>query len=138
MEYYYIFFIQILIILLSIVLRNNGYLVSSKDCYKKYSIVGLIIQGLCFIANVVIMIAIKEIEIMTYVLVLQIILMGIIDIFYSVKAKKLYFQKLTNFIVNDNLLSFSAKEIKYYLLVNYGEIYFVEEIEKCIDSITNK
>lgn len=138
MEYFLVFFLQILFVLLSIVLRNNGYLVSSKDCYKKYSIVGLIVQGLCVVANFVIMITIKEIKIMKYPLVLQIILMGIIDIFYSVKAKKLYFQKLTNFIVNDNLLSFSAKEIKYYLLVNYGEVYFVEEIEKCINSIANK
>ena len=74
---------------------------------------------------------------MIYIPVIQIILAGIILSFYSNKAKKLYFDELLNIIVANNLQAVDSREIKKILLENYGEVYFVEDIEKCKNHIKN-
>ncbi|MEI3505175.1 MAG: hypothetical protein V8Q77_02675 [Bacilli bacterium] len=104
MEYIFLI-LQIMFILGIFVFKtNNRYLVVTDKCYKKYLIIELITQGMCVIANIIIMFITKEI--MIYVLVIHIILMGLILIFYSNKAKKIYFNELINII----------KKIIYYLL----------------------
>lgn len=42
---------------------NNRYLVVTDKCYKKYLIIELITQGVCVIANIIIMFITKEIMI---------------------------------------------------------------------------
>ena len=110
---------------------NNRYLVVTDKCYKKY----LITQGMCVIANIIIMFITKEI--MIYVLVIHIILMGLILIFYSNKAKKIYFNELINIIKKDNLLFTEAAEIRKYLLKKYNQVYFIDDIENCLLKIKN-
>lgn len=114
---------------------NDRYLVNYNEFYKKYLIVELITQVMCVVANVIILFVIKEI--MIYILLTHIILMGIILIFYSNKAKKLYFDELLNIIVSNDLQSIDSKEIKKILLVKYEKVYFVEDIEKCKNHIKN-
>ena len=102
MEYIFLI-LQIMFILGIFVFKTNDrYLVVTDKCYKKYLIIELITQGMCVIANIIIMFITKEI--MIYVLVIHIILMGLILIFYSNKAKKIYFNELINIIKKDNLL----------------------------------
>ena len=114
---------------------NDRYLVNYNDYYKKYLIIDLIVQGLCFIANGIIIFVIKEI--MTYILAIHIILMSFILIFYSKKAKKQYFKELINIIQENNLLSSDCRKIKDYLLEKYERVYFVEDIEKCLLKINS-
>ena len=59
-------------------------------------------------------------------------------ILYSWKAKKLYFKELTDIILENDLSSMDAKKIKHFLLEKYEKIYFLEDIEKCLNSIENK
>ena len=120
MEYVYLIFQIILMLGIFIFKTNDRYLVNYNEFYKKYLIVELITQVICVVANVIILIVIKEI--MIYILLTHIILMGIILIFYSNKAKKLYFDELLNIIVANDLQSFDYKEIKKILLLkmNYS------------------
>lgn len=129
MEYVYLIFQIILMLGIFIFKTNDRYLVNYNEFYKKYLIVELITQVICVVANVIILFVIKEI--MIYILLTHIILMGIILIFYSNKAKKLYFDELLNIIVANDLQSIDSKEIKKILLVKYEKVYFVEDIEKC-------
>lgn len=135
MEYVYLILQIILMIGIFIFKTNDRYLVNYNEFYKKYLIVELITQVMCFVANVIILFVIKEI--MIYILLTHIILMGIILIFYSNKAKKLYFDELLNIIVANDLQSIDSKEIKKILLVKYEKVYFVEDIEKCKNHIKN-
>ena len=114
---------------------NDRYLVTTDECYKKYLILELITQGMCVIANIINMFIKKEI--MIYVLVIHIILMGLILIIYSNKAKKIYFNELINIIKENNLLFTEAVEIRKYLLERYNQVYFIDDIEKCLLKIKN-
>ena len=135
MEYFYLILQIILILGIFIFKTNDIYLVNYNEFYKKYLIVELITQVMCVVANVIILFVIKEI--MIYILLTHIILMVIILIFYSNKAKKLYFDELLNIIVANDLQSIDSKEIKKILLVKYEKVYFVEDIEKCKNHIKN-
>ena len=135
MEYVYLIFQIILMLGIFIFKTNDRYLVNYNEFYKKYLIVELITQVICVVANVIILFVIKEI--MIYILLTHIILMGIILIFYSNKAKKLCFDELLNIIVANDLQSIDSKEIKKILLVKYEKVYFVEDIEKCKNHIKN-
>ncbi len=135
MEYIFLI-LQIMFILGIFVFKTNDrYLVVTDKCYKKYLIIELITQGVCVIANIIIMFITKEI--MIYVLVIHIILMGLILIFYSNKAKKIYFNELINIIKKDNLLFTEAAEIRKYLLKKYNQVYFIDDIENCLLKIKN-
>lgn len=135
MEYVYLILQIILMLGIFIFKTNDRYLVNYNEFYKKYLIVELITQVMCIVANVIILFVIKEI--MIYILLTHIILMGIILVFYSNKAKKLYFDELLNIIVANDLQSIDSKEIKKILLVKYEKVYFVEDIEKCKNHIKN-
>ena len=135
MEYVYLIFQIILMLGIFIFKTNDRYLVNYNEFYKKYLIVELITQVMCVVANLIILFLMKEI--MIYILIMHIILMGIILIFYSNKAKKLYFNELLNIIVANDLQSIDSKKIKKILLVKYEKVYFVEDIEKCKNHIKN-
>ena len=135
MEYVCLILQIIFIIGICLFKTNDRYLVNYNEFYKKYLIVELITQVMCIVANVIILFVIKEI--MIYILLTHIILMGIILVFYSNKAKKLYFDELLNIIVANDLQSIDSKEIKKILLVKYEKVYFVEDIEKCKNHIKN-
>ena len=115
---------------------NDRFLVEFNHIYKKYLVVESIVQGLCLICNIVLIFIMKEI--MLYILVLHIFLMVCVLILYSWKAKKLYFKELTDIILENDLSSMDAKKIKHFLLEKYEKIYFLEDIEKCLNSIENK
>lgn len=114
---------------------NDRYLVKYNEYYKKYLIVEMITQGMCFVANCVIIFIIKEL--MIYVLAVQVVLMSLILVFYSRKAKKRYFNELINIIKENNLLLVDVKEIKNYLLKKYEQLHFIDDIEKCLFKIKN-
>ncbi|MBO5866536.1 MAG: hypothetical protein J6Q55_00580 [Clostridia bacterium] len=114
---------------------NDRYLVKYNGYYRKYLIVETITQGMCFVANCVIIFIIKEL--MIYVLAVQVVLMSLILVFYSRKAKKRYFNELINLIKENNLLHVDAKEIKDFLLKKYEQLHFIDDIEKCLLKINN-
>lgn len=132
MEYGYLI-VQSSFLLLTIFSTNDRYLVKYNEFYKKYLIVELITQVMCIVANFIVLFLMEEI--MVYILIMHIILMGIISSFYSNKAKKLFFDELLNIIVTNDLQSIDSKEIKKILLVKYEKVYFVEDIEKCKNHI---
>ena len=134
MEYGYLI-VQSSFLLLTIFSTLDRYLVNNDKYYKKTKKMEMIVQGICIVANLIILFLMKEI--MIYILIMHIILMGIILIFYSNKAKKLYFDELLNIIVANDLQSMDSKEIKKILLVKYEKVYFVEDIEKCKNHIKN-
>ena len=127
--------VQSTFLLLTLIPTNDRYLVEYNEFYKKYLIVELITQVMCIVANLIILFLMKEI--MIYIVIMHIMLMGEILIFYSNKAKKLYFDELLNIIVANNLQAVDSREIKKILLENYGKLYFVEDIEKCKNHIKN-
>lgn len=135
MEYAYLILQIILMLGIFIFKTNDRYLVNYKKYYKKYLFVETMVQGFCIVSNVIIMFIIKEF--MIYILALHIILMGMILILYSKKARKKYFNELLNIIVGNDLQSVDSKEIKKILIEKYGKVYFVEDIEKCKNHIKN-
>lgn len=130
MEYAYLILQIIFILGIFLFKTNDRYLVNYNEYYKKYLIVEFIAQGMCFVANCVIIFIIKEL--MIYVVATQVLLMGSILFFYSRKSKKKYFDEIINIIKDNNLSFYVAKEIKNYLLKKYGELYFIDDIEKCL------
>ena len=128
--------LQILFLLGTIFLpAKDRYLINCNLNYKNYLIVEIITQGLCIIANIIIIFIIKEV--MIYIFAMHIILTSLVLILYSRKGKKIYFEELINIIVENDLMSIDSKKIKNYLLEKYGKVYFVEDIEKCIIHIKN-
>ena len=101
MEYVCLILQIIFILGIFIFKTNDRYLVKYNEYYKKYLIVELIAQGMCFVANCVIIFIIKEL--MIYVLATQVLLMSSILGFYSRKSKKKYFDELLNIIVANDL-----------------------------------
>jgi len=132
MEYGYLI-VQSSFLLLTIFSTFDRYLVNNDKYYKKTKKMEIIVQGICIVANLIILFLLKEI--MIYILIMHIILMAIILILYSNKAKKIYFDELLNIIVANDLQSIDSKEIKKILLVKYEKVYFVEDIEKCKNHI---
>ena len=130
MEYVYLILQIILMLGIFIFKTNDRYLVDYNEFYKKYLIVELITQVMCVVANVILLLVMKEI--MIYVLATQVLLMSSILGFYSRKSKKKYFDELLNIIVANDLQSIDSKEIKKILLVKYEKVYFVDDIEKCL------
>ena len=126
----YVCLILQIILILGTFLTNDRYLVKYNKYYKKYLIVELITQGMCIVANCVLIFVIKEL--MIYAVAIRVVLMSLILVFYSRKTKKIYFNELINIIKENNLLLVDAKEIKNYLLKKYEQVYFIDDIEKCL------
>ena len=128
--------LQIIFILGTFLFRTNDrYLVKYDEYYKECLFIELITQGVCIVANCVLIFVTKKL--MVYVLAIQVLLMSLILVFYSKKAKKKYFNELTYIIKENNLLLVDAREIKNYLLKKYEQVYFVDDIEKCLLRINN-
>ena len=125
--------IQIIFLLGTFFLPTNDRYLVDSDSYKKYLLVGSFIQTLCIAVNVVMIFVSKEI--MIYVSAIHIIVASTILVVFSRKAKKEYYKKLTNAILENDLLSSDAKKIKDFLLEKYEKLYFVEDIEKCISTL---
>ena len=125
--------IQLSFLLVTILPTTDRYLVNSDMYYKKSKITAIIVQGFCIVANVINVFIIKEI--MVYILVIHVILVGVIFIFYRNKAKKIYFEELIDIIIENDLQSVDSKEIRKILLEKYEKVYFVEDIEKCISTL---
>lgn len=133
MEYVYLM-LQILFALGTVFFKTNDrYLVECDKCYKQYLIVELITQSLCFVANCVLIFVLKEF--MVYVLIIHITLMSLILILYSLKAKKIYFNELTDLIKENDLLFADAEEIRRILLNKYERLFFIDDIKKCLQKI---
>ena len=129
MEYGYLI-IQLSFLVLTILSTFDRYLVNSDMYYKKTKIMEMIAQGFCIVTNITALFLMKEL--MVYILVMHIILMGAILIFYSNKAKKKYFEELLNLIIINDLQSVDPKEIRIMLLEKYSKVYFIQDIEKCL------
>ena len=128
--------LQILFLLCTVFLpTGDNYLLGSKENYKIYLLIEIIIQGLCTITNIVILFIIKKIAV--YILVLHVILMGLIKFGFSIRGKKIYFKELTDMIVGNNLLTKSPLEIRNYLLKKYEKVFFIEDIKKCLQNLND-
>ena len=135
MEYIFLM-LQILFLLCTVFLpTGDNYLLGSKENYKIYLLIEIIIQGLCTITNIVILFIIKKIAV--YILVLHVILMGLIKFGFSIRGKKIYFKELTDMIVGNNLLTKSPLEIRNYLLKKYEKVFFIEDIKKCLQNLND-
>lgn len=132
MEYMFII-LQILFLLLTIIIPpNDVFLVNCHLYYRKYLKSEIITQGFCIVANLVIVFVMQEIVVCIFAI--HIILTGFIIYFYSRKSKKIYYEELKNIIIENELQFVDSKKIQNYLLENYGKVYFVEDIEKCMKS----
>ena len=133
MEYVYLI-LQILFALGTVFFKTNSrYLVECDKCYKQYLIVELITQSLCIVANCVLIFVLKDF--MIYVLLIHIVLMSLILILFSLKAKKIYFNELTCLIKENDLLFADAEEIRRCLLYKYERLFFIDDIKKCLQKI---
>ena len=133
MEYVYLI-LQILFALGTVFFKTNSrYLVECHKCYKQYLIVELIAQSLCIVANCVLIFVLKDF--MIYVLIIHIVLMSLILILYSLKAKKIHFNELTGLIKENDLLFADAEEIRRILLNKYERLFFIDDIKKCLQNI---
>ncbi len=132
MEYIIILFIQILI--MSLILfgrKDNARLIKKLD--STFLIVMWIFQGLCIIGNVVLLFVAKDM--MMYVLEFHVFIAGIILMIFDPIGKRLHFQRLTNILIEDNLISLDTGSIRRYIVEKYGLIYSTKEIDKYITKI---
>ena len=128
--------LQILFLLATIFLpTGNNSLIVFRKIYKLYLITEIFIQLLCIIINVIFLFVLNES--MIFVLATHIILMGLINLCFSIKAKKFYLQKLIQIIIDEQLSKYSFKEIRNYILEKYELIYSIKDIENCVTKINS-
>lgn len=106
-----------------------------KYFYKKYLFAEAITQSLCLVVGVV-MLFVAE-KFMLYVFVTQLFLATVILSCCQWKAKKNYFNELTNNILENNLVDLDVLEIRNYLLKKYDTVYSIDDIKKSVARIQN-
>lgn len=106
-----------------------------KYFYRKYLFAEAITQSLCLVVGVV-MLFVAE-KFMLYVFLIQLFLATVILSCCQWKAKKNYFNELTNNILENNLVDLDVLEIRNYLLKKYDTVYSIDDIKKCVARIKN-
>ena len=135
MEYLCLSF-QIIFILGTIFLPiGEIYLVHCNKLYKKHLIIVLFVQILCIIFGIISLFI--QPKIVICLLAMQIILSGLVKIFFSLKAKRVVLDELKNRIVEKNIMNMSSNDIRKILIEEYKQVYFIEDIEKCLTKINN-
>ncbi len=133
---YFCLSLQILFIFGTLFLpTRDTYLSYSNKLHKKYLILSTVVQMVCFIVNIINLFVLKKMII--YFFALQIILAGLITLFFSLTSKRKVLKELENRIVDKKIMDLSSKEIRNILIKEYDQLYFIEDIEKCLSKINN-
>ena len=101
-----------------------------KKIFKNYIILESVFQSICIVANVAMAFVNKRAMIL--VLVVDCILIALIQVVYSIKSKRKYFSDLEKYIVAEKLQDLDPVEIRRHLLEKYQQVYFVDDIKKCL------
>lgn len=126
--------LQILFILGTIFLTaGETYLIHCNKLYKKHLIIVVIVQILCIIFSIINLFI--QPKIIICFLALQMILSGLIKLFFSLKAKMVVLDELKNRIIEKNIMNLSSNDIRKILIEEYEQVYFIEDIEKCLSKI---
>lgn len=107
-----------------------SYMLTDKKIYKIHLWLQITVQGICLLINIAFVFLLKDFVI--YMVFADIILMGIILMICTLRAKKRYFQRLKQILMDDNLLTHSPSEIRRYIAEKYDQIYFLDDIRKCL------
>ena len=127
------FAIQIVFLLLTFTSRGHAYLVCHERIFKNYMLVETVVQVFCIIANLFLCFVSKEN--MVYLVALQVIVAGAIGCCFDIVAKKAYFRDLEEKIKEEKISTWSAMEIRRYMLEKHGFAVSVKDIEKCLSKI---
>ena len=127
---------QMLLLLGTIFLNTGGeYIVNFDKTYKNYLILEIIVQSVCFIINVIDILFFKKM--MVYVLIIDVYLVGLIKLIFSIYAKNKFYKNLTKLIIEEHLEKYTPNEIRKYLIDKFNVLYFIDDIEKCLIEINS-
>ena len=136
MKYLCLFF-QLSFVLATIFLPSGeSYLIQCGKVHKKYLTSTLIAQALCIASNVVSLFL--QPKIMIWIVALQIILAGVIKGLFSFKAKRIVLNELESRIESNGITHLDPRDIRKFLIKEYEEVYFIEDIEKCLSRISGR
>lgn len=122
---------QVIFLFMTIFFNNGqGVLLYDKKIFKNYILFETIFQSIGIVANIVM--AFVDKFVMIFILFAGCILYALINVFFSIKAKRKYFSDLEKYIVEEKLQTFDAVEIRRYLLEKYQQVYYVDDIKKCL------
>ncbi len=125
---------QVIFLLMTIFFNNGqGFLLYDEKIFKNYILFETIFQSIGIVANIVM--AFVDKHVMIFILFAGCILYTLINVFFSIKAKRKYFSDLENYIVEEKLQSLDAVEIRRYLLEKYQQVYCVDDIKKCLSKL---
>ena len=127
---------QMLLLLGTIFLNTgDGYILNFDKIYKNYLILESIVQSLCIIINVRGILFFKKM--MVYVVIIDVYLVGLIKIFFTIYAKNKFYKNLTKLIIEEHLEKYTPNEIRKYLIDKFNILYFIDDIEKCLIKINS-
>lgn len=123
--------VQVLFVFLTIFSpRGSDFLFYDRKIFKNYIILESVFQSICIVVNVAMAFVNKHA--MIPVLVVDCILITLIRLVHSVKSKRKYFSDLEKYIIAEKLQDLDPVEIRRHLLEKYQEVYFVDDIKKCL------
>lgn len=136
----YIFlFIQILTFFATLIERRSFLFLVGRSSFSLdelpslkilYSIITVSSHTICIIVNIILQFI--YIDAIPYVVVFQVVLMIGTYVFFNTKAKKKHFERIKEIIVTDDLFYYDSREIRNYIIEEYGYVYSIGDIEKCI------
>jgi|GEM_PF-2758810 len=126
-----ILLVQVLFVFLTIFSpKGSVVLFYDEKIFKNYIILESVFQSICIVANVAMAFVNKHAMIL--VLVVDCILISLIQVVFSIKSKRKYFSDLEKYIISEKLQDLDPVEIRRHLLEKYQQVYFVDDIKKCL------
>lgn len=128
---YFLLFMQILFLVVALNGKNVSLFLHELLYFRViFLTLETTIHTLCIIVNIILQFI--YIEAMPYIVGLHFVLMFAIYGFFIIKAKKKHFERIKEIIVTNDLFYCDSREIRNYIIEEYGYVYSIGDIEKCI------
>ena len=129
-----ILLVQVIFLFMTIFLHTGqSHLYYNKKIFKHYILFEVMFQSICIVTNIVM--AFVDKYAMIFILFAGYILSTLINVFFSIKARRKYFSDLEKYIVAEKLQDLDPVESRRHLLEKYQKVYFIDDIKKCLSKL---
>jgi len=112
---------------------GDAYLYMFKKTSKNYLVVEIVAQSLFIVASIIMLFISKKY--IVYMLYMDIVLAGILNIIFSLYSRNKCCKKLKEIIVIAHLAGMEPREIRRHILEKHKLLYSVKDIEKTLSKL---